>query len=146
MKKKRARIECFEALGMKPDDYVNWFDKEKPKKEVRRYIKKHGVDPRECFNLDTTLIYWFYPRLCCFINDASQCIDMSFHSVEHNGETKTVGEWLNIIKGKFDDYFLFNMKEPEIGNREYYDEEKMVYEELQEAFRIVADLLFYLWW
>ena len=71
---------------------------------------------------------------------------MSFHSVEHNGETKTLGEWLNIIKGKFDDYFLFNMKEPEIGNREYYDEEKRVYEELQEAFRIVADLLFYLWW
>lgn len=158
MARELKRIRYFEDIGLKPEQYIMWFEKEKPKKSVKKATKENGVDPRECYNLDESFIYWLYPRLCCFIEDASGVIDLDYHLITYNGESRTLKLWLNYIKDRFDAYLkfyddkqnensvLYKWDATKEEKAKYFEIERDVHRGVNDAVHVFAEILFYLWW
>lgn len=45
-----------------------------------------GLDQRDCFNLDTSLIAWLYEHLQAYYDEANVSIDLMEHKYSINGE------------------------------------------------------------
>lgn len=81
------------------DDRQSAWDSEK---------EEYGFDERETWSLETAFYCWLYERLKMFLD--VNCIDLTFHKFEYEGETLTQQECIDrMIKGcevffSLDDY------------------------------------------
>lgn len=61
-----------------------------------RIARKTGVDPRDCWELDTTFFEWLYCNLKQLLKDTN--CDLSYRKFKHNGQTYTEGEYIRYLQ------------------------------------------------
>ena len=74
---------------------------------------KYGFDERDTWSLDSTMIDFLYERAMMF--KEVNCVDLTFHKIEINGEVKTQQEWVdelleNCRKAIMEDGFIDDYK------------------------------------
>ena len=62
----------------------------------RRKARKTKVDPRECFDLESSFFMWLYEHLCQLLNDT--ICNLDDRKYEHDGKTYTEGEYIKYLK------------------------------------------------
>ena len=60
-----------------------------------RIARKTGVDPRDCWDMDTTFFQWLYCNCKQLLKDTN--CDLTWRSYEHNGKTYTEGEYIEYL-------------------------------------------------
>ena len=141
--------------------------------KCKRTKKKTGIDPRDCWNLDSTFYDWLYTHLCQLLKDTN--CDLDCRSYEHNGKFYTEGEYIEYLKDLckqvilFDEFkdcpdidwdivnsedsseyrtVKFNNSEEELAK--FREQEKKNHEELtrleKEIFDVFYELHHSLWW
>lgn len=91
------------ALGLGNSDfpefgYTNYKSEDEYDSRLKKYLKKEeatGVNVMDCWNLDTSAMMWLYERLVVYKDRVKDSVDLSFHSFEIDGETKTQGECID---------------------------------------------------
>ena len=60
-----------------------------------RIYRKTGVDPRDCWDLDTSFFQWLYCNCKQLLKDTN--CDLTYRTYEHNGKTYTEGEYIEYL-------------------------------------------------
>jgi hypothetical protein len=60
-----------------------------------RIARKTGVDPRDCWDMDTSFFQWLYCNCKQLLKDTN--CDLTWRSYEHNGKTYTEGEYIEYL-------------------------------------------------
>lgn len=92
---------------------IPWFMKEDEigrQESFDKYKEEYGFDPRECWSLDSAFMYWLYPRLIGYKEQAINKIDLEYHKFEVDGEIYTELECIDnminllekLLKNKFE--------------------------------------------
>ena len=95
-----------------------------------------GMDPRDTWNMDTTLVAWLYERLRFFQEEASQQVDLNFHKFTIDGEELTQ---MQCIERMIEDCKTLILSD------EYEDDEKMVAAK-DDLFKVWSAVHFAMWW
>lgn len=66
--------------------------KRKTKKRWEKEREKYGFDERDTWNLDTTMVELLYERIMMFM--AVNNVNLDFHTIEVNGKSDTLHNWL----------------------------------------------------
>lgn len=137
-----------------------------------RIARKTGVDPRDCWDLDTAFFQWLYCNCKQLLKDTN--CDLTWRSYEHNGKTYTEGEYIEYLIDLCKQVMLFDefkdcpkldweeeAEKDEIGStvkwknseeelERFREQTKKNGEELQalekETFDVFYELLHALWW
>lgn len=140
--------------------------------KANKQRKKNGVDPRDCWSLDTAFFEWLYCNLKQLLKDTN--CDLTWRSYEHNGKTYTEGEYIEylidlckqvILFDEFKDcpdldweierkedegYSTVKWKNSEEELQRHTEQTKKNHEELtaleKEVFDVFYELLHALWW
>lgn len=141
--------------------------------KCKRTKKKTGVDPRDCWDMDSAFFDWLYTHLCQLLKDTN--CDLTATSYEHNGKTYTEGEYIEYLKDLCRQVMLFDefkdcpdleyefeknkdlegcstlkWKTSEEELEKFREQTKKNHEELQniekEVFDVFYELLHSLWW
>lgn len=80
--------------GLQPDEIMqNMFGDDDERNEYWKSQRDtYGFDEREIWNLDTTFIQWIYEHLMMYMEQASECISLSYHKFWIDGDEKTQGD------------------------------------------------------
>ena len=62
----------------------------------KRKKRKTGVDPRDCWDLDSTFYLWLYEHLCQLLNDTNA--DLTWRKYTHNEKEYTEEEYIEYLK------------------------------------------------
>ena len=148
----------------------HWGDATKSFNDIKRCIrckkikKRTGVDPRDCYSLDTSLYLWLYSHLCQLVNDTN--CDLNAYKFTHRGKLYTEGEYIEYLKElllkliKFDEFegcpdlIWSHMSEgtesSEEEKKEFMDAWTKNYNRIEEVrhemFDVLYELLPRLWW
>ena len=137
-----------------------------------RQRRKTGVDPRDCWGLDTSFFEWLYCNLKQLLKDTN--CDLTYRSYEYNGKTYTEGEYIEYLIDLCRQVILFDefkdcpkldweltTEEDRLGRavkwknspeelQRHTDQVKKNHEELtaleKEVFDVFYELLHALWW
>ena len=60
-----------------------------------RVRKRTGIDPRDCWDMDTTFFQWLYCNCKQLLKDTN--CDLTWTTYEHNGKTYTEGEYIEYL-------------------------------------------------
>lgn len=159
------------GISTYPANHWGGIDSFKSLLSARRSLREKrrtGIDPRECWDMDTSLYEWVYSNLCQLLKDTNA--DLSFHKFTFKNKTYTEEEFINYLKDlclkliNFDEFEGCPPSyDPEVDDdsfalRELSDEEKeefmRVYKEngkkynsLRKEFcNVLYKLLPHLWW
>lgn len=139
-----------------------------------RIRRKTGIDPRDCWDLDTTFFQWLYCNCKQLLKDTNA--DLTWRTYEHNGKTYTEGEYIEYLIDLCKQVMLFDefkdcpeiewetekVKDPDTGcvTIKYKNTEEelkrfreqtklngLILQKLErETFDVFYDLLHALWW
>lgn len=129
-------------LGIPIKEYgLNWVEENDDRNEfMNKEKEKYSFDPRECWNLDDYFQEWLYSRLMKYLEDASKVINLDFYKFNFNNKEYTQKEAIQYIIECVKNILLLRINDVE--DKEY----KKVYEEYQNAVKLFADILPYMWW
>lgn len=139
-------------------------------KKYLREMRKTGVDPRECWDMETCLYGWVYSNLCQLLKDTNA--DLSCREFTFREKTYTEEDFINHLKDlclellRFDEFEgcpdLYSFQENDKGdlilvdnpteeNKEKFMEAYIKngerYESLRKEFcDVLYELLPHLWW
>lgn len=119
----------------------NSWDTKQEKSRIKSLLKtkeERGVDPRDCWALDTHLLQYLYEHLCAYVEDASQAVDLTFHKFEYEGKEYTQIEMIELLK----DYILKYFKTDSLD----YEGEEDGDTYLKHIFHILYTIFPSLWW
>ena len=71
-----------------------------------RRTRKLGIDPRDCWDLDTSFFQWLYCELTQLLEDTN--CDLTYRSYEHNGKTYTEGDYIEYLRDLCKQILLFD--------------------------------------
>lgn len=74
--------------------------------KYNRVYKKTGVDPRDCWDLDTTFFQWLYCNCKQLLKDTN--CDLTWRAYEHNGKAYTEGEYIEYLINLCKQVMLFD--------------------------------------
>ena len=98
-----------------------------------------GMDPRDTWNMNTTLVAWLYERLRFFQEEASQQVDFNFHKFTIDGEELTQ---MQCIERMIED-----CKTLILENHVLLDEDiKKVEAAKDDLFKVWSAVHFAMWW
>lgn len=136
------------GISAYPENHWGGIDSYKPvaclrnlwrsKKEKR----KTGVDPRDCWDLDTTFYLWLYEHLCQLLKDTNA--DLTWQKFQHNDKEYTEEEYIEYLKKLLLDIINFDEYKncPKFPPDEYRENDDgtttvicTASEELKEEFR-----------
>lgn len=137
-----------------------------------RIARKTGVDPRDCWDLDSTFFEWLYCNLKQLLKDTN--CDLTWRSYKHNGKTYTEGEYIEYLMDLCKQIMLFDefkgcpdldwefinsedsdtrtlkWKNSQEELERFSEQERKNHEELtaleRETFDVFYELLHALWW
>lgn len=100
--------------------------------------EKYGVDERDTWNLDITMMALLYERLMLYKKVANEIIDLEFHEieVEYNGESNTLTllDWIDRLLEMLEHYLTSNT----VLEEEEYSSHKI--------WTYWSQLSAYMWW
>ena len=127
------RNKYLDDLGIPFYEYgVNWTLEETSKRNRKKWNKqrkKYGFDDRETYNMFIIFAEWLYSHQMMYRKKASEIIDLTYHTVEFEGETYTQIEAIDKTI-EWTGHFLLNCNDP--------DKEDEAMEKLQKSFSIKA--------
>ena len=135
-----------------------------------RIYRKTGVDPRDCWDLDTSFFQWLYCNCKQLLKDTN--CDLTYRSYTHNGKNYTEGEYIEYLIDLCKQVMLFDefkdcpkldweREKDEFGSKvkwknseeeleKFREQTKKNGEELvaleREVFDVFYELLHALWW
>lgn len=133
---KMKKNKYLDDLGVPLEKYgTNFCNDEDDGRQLKwkKERKKYGFDSRETWYLSNSFVEWIYSRCMMYKDLSSKFIDLEYHKIEYDGIVYTQKEALDIIINCAKDYLLD-------------DTAKLVYENMQYATHLWAELLPYMWW
>ncbi len=107
----------------------------------RNHQSKYGIDPRECYNMESAVYEHIYCLLMQFKIDAAGIINLHYHSTKYNGiawyQDEVIDRCLNALK----QYLMFQ----ENFNDTYCWGEPL-YKEAKDSLHLLIESLYYMWW
>lgn len=100
-------------------------------------MKKKKDIHEECYDLSYTFMRWINKYLKVYREDASKCIDMEFHKVEHKGETYTFKELLDKLIDLTDEFI-------KVQDNDWWDKSLDLLK--NDIFDIFKEIYWLLWW
>ena len=122
--------ECFLTKRFSIKDRLRY------RKFLKRY-KETGVFPPTTWDMESSLIQWFYETASEYMEEASKVINLNYHTMEYEGKEYTQLELLKLFLEKLK-YFLIHQDEL------WLEEEKGI--RLQEIYKIWSVLSPAMWW
>lgn len=128
------RRKYLDEIGVTKDCYMfNTDDPRQPAWDKER--EEYGFDERETWALDFAFYCWLYERLKMFLE--VNCVDLTFHKFEYDGETLTQEECINRMLNGCEIYFL----EEDCWGRSVEDQKA-----IEDVAKIWSMVLPAMWW
>lgn len=138
-KRIRKKRKYLDDLGVYPlKDMVPTGNSDKFKKERKIY----GFDSRETYNLDTTMYYLLYERVCMFLEKSSDIIDFTYYKFDYKGKEYTQEELMDILLDKLKTAVTYDFYDYGNESKEY----KERYTYISDIWEIWNILHEYMWW
>ena len=135
------RNKYLDDLGINIENYGSNFVKER---KMQRFFerRKYGFDYRETINMDLMFAEWIYSRLMMLVEQTED--DLTFHSVEFEGEKYTIEKAIQCILNAARNYLYFYEHVDVIGTEEVSDLEiRELCAEMKTATRLWAEIMPY---
>lgn len=96
----KIRHKYLEEIGIKDDELIsnNRFKSWLRRRRLEREYRRVGVNPMDCWGLDSTFYKWMYEHICKYIDDASKVVDLEYSKFTYEGEELTQMDILVRIK------------------------------------------------
>ena len=135
------RNKYLDDIGIKINNYGSNFIKDR---KIQRFFErqKYGFDFRETINMDLMFAEWLYSRLMML---KQQTMDnLSFHSIEFEGEEYTIEQAINQILNNIKDY-LYHYEVIDMSGDEEIPQEtvEVITEKMKQATRLWAEIMRY---
>lgn len=138
-KRQRKKRKYLDDIGVYPlKDMIPTGNSDKFKKERMTY----GFDSRETYNLDTTMYYLLYERMCMFLEKANEIIDFTYYKFDYNDKEYTQEELMNLLLDKLKTAVTFDFYDYGNETKEY----KERYAYISDIWTIWNILHEYMWW
>lgn len=135
------RNKYLDDIGIKINDYGSNFIKDR---KIQRFFerRKYGFDFRETINMDIMFAEWLYSRLMMLKEQTID--DLSFRSVEFEGEKYTIEQAINQILNITKDY-LYHYEVIDMDGNKQVSQKKaeVITEEMKQATRLWAEIMYY---
>ena len=135
------RNKYLDDLGINIENYSSNFVKEC---KVHRFFerRKYGFDYRETINMDLMFAEWIYSRLMMLVEQTED--DLTFHSVEFEGEKYTIEKAIQRILNAARNYLYFYEHVDVVGTEEVTELEiQELRAEMKAATRLWAEIMPY---
>lgn len=171
----KQRHYYLNKLGIKSDDpcIFNTGNRQDSQKQYKKERLKHGFDSRELWSMEYTSACWLYEHINLYKEKAGKIVDLNFFTyyipilyeipndeleyiegsklpkkyLQEQIETRTQLEAINFIIQYLEFYLKHETdEETEEDLDKINKNEQIVYEYLQGAFRIYAEILPSMWW
>lgn len=134
MAKERLKIKYLEGLVKLKDTPWGWNPDDQRQEKWKQQREEYGFDERETWSLDYTFRLWFYQRLKMYneVNIvATEKVKINFKDKEY-----TLQECIDYILEMFELTFKDD-------NWDYHKER---FENVYDAYRMIGEIMPYLWW
>lgn len=133
------RNKYLDDIGIKINNYGSNFIKDR---KIQRFFerRKYGFDFRETINMDLMFAEWLYSRLMML---KEQTMDnLSFHSIEFEGEKYTIEQAINQILNITKDY-LYHYEVIDMDGDEEVPQNKVevITEKMKQVTRLWAEIM-----
>lgn len=140
---KTNKRKLLDKLGV---DYGFGMKHDHRSRKWKRHYKKYGFDPRETWALSDATAWFMYERLYAYKRDASNVIDLAFHSFTVpllDDKLDVHYEYIN-MKDAIDYALEYLEKGIKRHEADFMDDDWLIY--VQDAMLIYTEILPALWW
>lgn len=134
-----------QAIGI--TDYLEEDNRENPHRKIisEEYERVYGVDPRECYDLESTTFEHLYVWLLQYKKDATGTINLHYHTIKVNGIVWYQDEIIDRCINSFKQYLIMFHSEKRIATLNWYLGDAVL-EDAYECLSLFMKNLKYLWW
>lgn len=102
---------------------------------------QYGVDPRECYDMESAVYEHLYCLLMQFKIDATGTIDLHYHTIKYNGIAWYQDEVIDRCLNAFKQCLIF---QESLNDTHCWGEP--LYKEAQDSLHLLVEVLHYMWW